>query len=193
MKNRKKGLKMAATTPNEGYTAFPEIQTRDDLQVAIEVPLLVHSLRLPTAARIIEIGCGSGAALVALQRLLRPTFLAGVDLDLPLLRQAAARFDAVGVDAELLHADVRALPFADSAFDVVIDFGTCYHIAGATNALLEIARVLRPGGLFVHETPVSQHLAHPVRSFGRTLPWSHAPMFSRQRTAVLWSARRKVA
>jgi SAM-dependent methyltransferase len=176
-----------------GYTAFPEIQARDDLQVAIEVPLLVRSLGLPTGARVVEIGCGSGAALVALGRLLRPTFLAGVDLDPGLLRQAAARSDAAGLGADLLNADVRALPFADGAFDLVIDFGTCYHIAGAANALLEIARVLRPGGLFVHETPVSQHFAHPVRSFCRTLPWSDAPMFSRQRTAVLWSARRKAA
>jgi SAM-dependent methyltransferase len=176
-----------------GYAAFPEIQARDDLHVAIEVPLLVRALGLPTAARVVEIGCGSGAALVALGRRLRPTFLAGVDLDPGLLRQAAARFDATGLDADLLHADVRALPFAAGAFDLVIDFGTCYHIAGAADALAEIARVLRPGGLFVHETPVSQLLAHPVRSFGRTLPWSHTPMFSRERTAVLWSARRKIA
>jgi ubiquinone/menaquinone biosynthesis C-methylase UbiE len=175
------------------YAVFPEIQARDDLQVAIEVPLLVHSLRLPTGARIVEIGCGSGAALVALHRLLRPSFLAGIDLDFPLVGQAAARVKAVGLEADLLHADVRALPFADGTFDIAIDFGTCYHIASAERALCEIARVLCPGGLFVHETPVSQHLAHPVRAFGRTLPWSSAPMFSRQRTAVFWSARRKVA
>ena len=159
-----------------GYTAFPEIQARDDLQVAIEVPLLVRSLRLPTAARVVEIGCGSGAALVALGRLLRPSFLAGVDLDLGLLRLAAARVDAAGLGADLLHADVRALPFADGAFDLVIDFGTCYHIAGVTNALLEIARVLRPGGLFVHETPVGQHFAHPVRSFCRSVVWTLSHM-----------------
>jgi ubiquinone/menaquinone biosynthesis C-methylase UbiE len=58
---------------------------------------------------------------------------------------------------------------------MVIDFGTCYHVSGGTQgslmALREITRVLRPGGLFVHETCVAQHLAHPVRSFGRSLPW----------------------
>jgi hypothetical protein len=62
---------------------------------------------------------------------------------------------------------------------------------GATSALSEVARVLRTGGLFVHETPVAQHLAHPVRSFGRTLPWACVPLLVRDRAAVLWAVRRK--
>jgi hypothetical protein len=49
--------------------------------------------------------------------------------------------------------------------------------------------VLVPGGAFVHETPVAQHLAHPIRSFARGLPWSDTP-FVRERTGVLWSMRR---
>src|SRR5437867_8224489 len=57
-------------------------------------------------------------------------------------------------------------------------------------SLQEISRVLRCGGLFVHETPVRQLLAHPVRSFGRHLPWSAAPRLRRDRLAFLWSARR---
>jgi hypothetical protein len=53
--------------------------------------------------------------------------------------------------------------------------------------------VLAPGGLFVHETPVSQLLAHPVRSFGRRMPWRSAQAFERHRTALLWTARRRRA
>lgn len=62
---------------------------------------------------------------------------------------------------------------------------------GALAALREIARVLRPGGLFVHETRVAQRLAHPVRSFGRSLPWSEMPSLLADRAAVLWSVKRK--
>lgn len=175
------------------YRAFPEVQARDDLQVAIEVPLLVRSLGLPVGARMLELGCGSGAALVALQRRLQPAYLAGVDIDPTLLGQADARFSLAGIDIDLLCADIRALPFAEGSFDVVVDFGTCYHIADPAKALREIARVLCRNGLFVHETPVSQHLAHPVRSLGRSLPWSDAPMLTFFRTAVLWSARIKPA
>ena len=65
--------------------------------------------------------------------------------------------------------------------------------AGARLALNEIARVLRTDGLFVHETRVAQHLAHPVRSFGRSLPWTSVPVLAHDRAAVLWGVRRKRA
>jgi ubiquinone/menaquinone biosynthesis C-methylase UbiE len=92
---------------------------------------------------------------------------------------------------ELVPGDVRRMPFPDGAFDLVMDFGTCYHIARASQALSEVARVLTPGGLFVHETPLSQILSHPARSFGRRMPWRSTELFERHRTALLWTARRR--
>jgi ubiquinone/menaquinone biosynthesis C-methylase UbiE len=174
------------------YEAFPEIPMRDALQVGIEVPLLLELLRIPTGGRILEVGCGSGAALVELSRRLRPDRLIGADVDASLLAEAAGRLRGCAIDCELLHADVHGLPLPDSSVDLVIDFGTCYHIHDAASALLEVARVLRPGGLFVHETPVSQLMAHPIRSFGRRLPWKRVPSLRRTRTALLWSARTRV-
>ncbi len=181
-----------ANSREAAYEVFPEIPFRDSLQVGIEVPLLVNLLRIPTGGRVLEVGCGSGAALVELSRRLRPTRMIGADVDGSLLNEAAGRLRLCAVDCELLHADVHALPLPDRSVDVVIDFGTCYHIPDAGAAIQEIARVIRPGGLFVHETPVSQLLAHPIRSFGRSLPWQHVPSFRLSRTALLWSARTRV-
>src|SRR5262245_7530164 len=138
------------------YETFPEIQRRDDLQVKIEVPLLLRALQLPAGGNLLEVGCGSGAALLELAGRLRPAYLAGVDIDARLLVSARARFASAAVAADFLQVDIRSLPFADESFDLVIDFGTCYHIGRRATALHEIGRVLRPGGLFVHETPVSQ-------------------------------------
>jgi ubiquinone/menaquinone biosynthesis C-methylase UbiE len=130
---------------------------------------MVRSLGLPAGGRVLEVGCGRGVAMPALARLLGPARLAGLDLDAGLLDEARARANAAGIAVELVPGDVRRMPFPDGSFDLVVDFGTCYHMARVAQALAEIARVLAPGGLFVHETPLSQLFAHPLRSFGRHL------------------------
>ncbi len=156
---------------------------------------MIRALRLPRGGRVLEVGCGRGIALPVLAERLVPERLVGVNVDPALVALACARVHAASISAHVLHEDVRALPFESGSFDLVIDFGTCYHVSGgrhgASAALREIARVLCVGGLFVHETPVAQHLAHPVRSFGRTLPWDAVPALERTRTAGLWSVRRK--
>ena len=173
------------------YRPFPNESGRNTRQVAIEVPLMVRALGLPIGGRVLEVGCGRGVAMPVLARLLRPGRLVGLDLDPALLDEARAQVEAVGIAAELVPGDIRRLPFPDGAFDLVVDFGTCYHIARAAQALAEIARVLAPGGLFVHETPLSQLFAHPLRSFGRRMPWRSIAAFERHRGALLWAARRR--
>ena len=173
----------------EEYRPFPNEEGRNTRQAALEVPILVRVLGLPKHVRILEIGCGRGIALPPLARLLEPVRLTGLDIEPRFLAEARERLDRAGVEAELVPGDVRALPFPDAAFDLVIDFGTCYHIARADLALHEVARVLAPGGRFVHETPVSQLLSHPLRSLGRRIPWGRVPEFGRPRRGVLWSAR----
>ncbi len=173
------------------YRPFPNEEGRNIRQATLEVPLMVRALGLPTGGRVLEVGCGRGVALPGLARLLRPSRLAGLDIEPAFLAEARLRLDAEGIAAELVPGDVRRMPFPRASFDVVVDFGTCYHIARPGAALAEIARVLVPGGLFVHETQVSQLLSHPVRGFGRRLPWKPFACFKRHRTAVLWSARRR--
>jgi SAM-dependent methyltransferase len=181
----------APRTDEPEYRAFPNEEGRNTRQASLEVPLMVRALGLPSGGRVLEVGCGRGVALPRLARMLRPSRLAGLDLERGFLAEARARLDLAGVEAELVPGDVRRMPFPAAAFDLVVDFGTCYHISRAAAALAEIARVLAPGGLFVHETPLSQLLSHPVRSFGRRIPWRSGGLFERRRTALLWTARRR--
>jgi len=176
-----------------GYRPFPNEQGRNTRQAQLEVPILVRSLRLPAGARILEIGCGRGIALPVLDRLCRPRRLVGLDIDGELLVEAADNLREHGAEAELFCGDVRQMPFADEAFDVIIDFGTLYHIAGSQTALDEIARVLTSAGTFVYETKASQFLSHPVRSRGRRLPAMATHGLRRQRWAMLWASRTKAS
>ena len=170
------------------YQPFPNERGRNARQESLEVPAMVRALRLPQGVRVLEVGCGRGIALPALERLCKPTRLAGLDHDHELLAEAQSGLDAAGSMCELVCADVRQMPFEDDSFDVVIDFGTLYHVTRADDGLREVARVLAPTGLFVHETRISQLLSHPVRARGRRIPWEAAAL-RRDRWALLWATR----
>jgi ubiquinone/menaquinone biosynthesis C-methylase UbiE len=131
-------------------------------------------------------------ALPVIDRLCAPQLLVGLDIDPKLLDEAAANLREHGTTAQLCAADVRQLPFADGAFDLIIDFGTLYHIAKPQAASAEIARVLAPGGMFVHETMAAQLLSHPVRSRGRRLPRLGHDGLRHKRWAMLWASRTKL-
>jgi ubiquinone/menaquinone biosynthesis C-methylase UbiE len=173
------------------YIPFPNLEYRNVLQARVEIPTLTRLLRLPKGGALLEVGCGRGVALGPLARALEPVSLAAVDIDPDLLAHAGATVRAEGLSASVEQADVRALPFPDESFDLVVDFGTCYHIARPELALAEIGRVLRPGGIFMHETGLAQLASHPLRRRRRGLPWMVVPELARSRSALLWASRRK--
>ena len=184
------------STPRPDYATFGNVEARNGLQARVEIPLMLRALRLPPGGRVLEVGCGRGVALPVLAERLRPQTLIGIDIDARLVAIADERLRATGAGATVMEGDLRDLPFDSGSFDLVIDFGTCYHIgggsAGTLAAFREIARVLRPGGKLVHETRIAQNLAHPVRSFGRRLPWRAQPLLVPERSAVLWATRRRI-
>lgn len=157
---------------------------RNALHSIVEVPLLARLLALPRGGEILELGCGPGVASRALTKHLAPASLTGVDLNRAHIGRTRGRGTAV------VQGDVTALPFSADRFDLVIDFGTCHHLDDPARALLEIARVLKPGGLYVHETSVAQAVAHPWHFHRRPLPWTAVPMLTAQKSVGLWAARR---
>lgn len=181
----------AIAAPENGYRPFPNVPRRNAVQERLEIPALVRLLGVPTRRRVLEVGCGRGIALPSLARLLHPASLVGIDLDEKLLDEAGKRLVATGCAATLVRADVRSLPFPSESFDVVVDFGTCYHVSRRDEALREISRVLRAGGLFVHESRLAQLLAHPSRFSREGLPWHEAPGLAPTRRALFWETRTK--
>jgi ubiquinone/menaquinone biosynthesis C-methylase UbiE len=183
---------MSPLSEIQEYRPFPNERGRNWRQDRLEVPLLLRSLKLPHAPRMLEVGCGQGVALAAFARLREPRRLVGVDLDRQAIAAARRALNSDRIDAEVCVADVRSLPFEDGSFDVVVDFGTLFHIARAEAGIAEIARVLTLGGQLVHETKVSQLLSHPVRARARRVPWETEPRLRAARWAGLWATRVRV-
>lgn len=180
------------------YQPFPEIIRRDLTQQNREIPAMVWALGLARGGDLfVEVGCGRGPALPAISRLLQPKELVAIEPDPELL--AKARDNNKHVTDKIYPGDVRRLPFADNSVDMLLDFGVLYHISHADLGLKEIARVLKPGGKFIHETRLSQFMSHPFRvakhgRYGRsrTIPFLAVEgILKKDRYRGLWSTRVK--
>jgi SAM-dependent methyltransferase len=76
-------------------------------------------------------------------------------LDLSRIVAARARRNAVaeGAMLRLTQADIRDVPFRSGSFDVVYTMGTIEHIDEYAEAVREVRRVLRPGGIAIIGVP----------------------------------------
>ena len=104
--------------------------------------------------RVLDAGCGAGhTALTFAPHVARVT---GVDLSEAMLAQCRQNAEACNLDnVDFRQGDVEALPFEDSAFDLVVSRYSAHHWPQPQQALREIRRVLRPGGQFILSDVVS--------------------------------------
>ncbi|MDA8129362.1 MAG: methyltransferase domain-containing protein [Betaproteobacteria bacterium] len=128
-----------------------ESRARDDAFARLLDKYLAR-LAMPPGARVLEVGCGTGAVLRALAR--RDGFdgeAVGVD-HCQIFVDTANRFaQAEGVADKVAFklGDAHRLDFPMAAFDVVIAHTVISHLAAPLAALGEMARVVRPGGSVV--------------------------------------------
>jgi SAM-dependent methyltransferase len=95
-------------------------------------------------AAVLDLGCGTGNAALAAAR--AGADVTGLDPARRLLDVARATFAEEGLQGEFVRGTAAALPFGDSAFDIVLSlFGVIFEPDGE-RAVAEILRVLRPGG-----------------------------------------------
>jgi ubiquinone/menaquinone biosynthesis C-methylase UbiE len=99
---------------------------------------------------ILEIGCGSG---ILTRQIARSVGAAGraCAIDVSEDQIGAARFTCVGLaNVELGIADALALPYPAATFDAIASIQVLEYIENLEAALVEISRVLKPGGRFVN-------------------------------------------
>nr|WP_322655475.1 class I SAM-dependent methyltransferase [Nostoc sp. CmiVER01] len=144
---------------------------------------------------ILEIGCGYGRAPLHLSKAknLKCEKYYGIDISEPLLRRLIkvkheynffpeAEFNLICNSAEIM-------PLEDNSIDLVISNCVFMHIPDAQlrNLLVDISRVLKPGGIFVfnHSFHNKSCPSHIIHNFIRRLnPFVRNPVYLKQYTSA---------
>lgn len=133
-----------------------------------EVGAMVELLGLPHGSRILDVPCGWGRHTALFAEAGLDAF--GADLSTDLL--ARAEMDACIRRGRYAAADVRALPFADSSFDAVVNVFTSLGLflddAEDVRALAEARRVLRAQGALLLE---SMHRDEVIAAYAERDRW----------------------
>ena len=132
------------------------------LQHAVEARLLESldylddpALKREAPQRVLDLGCGTGRASLAMQKRWPKADIISLDLALPMLQQARAasrRWNPFVRVPQQVCADARALPLADASVDVLFS-NLCLQWVEDLDALFAgFRRVLKPQGLLLVST-----------------------------------------
>ncbi len=119
-------------------TEFLSGQTEDPLEIKT---MLTDLLGRGDGGACLEIGCGTGTHASTIRSLNRTPV--GVDLSSGMLAHAVGRLPVTRADAE-------RLPIASASVDAAVAVMVHTDMPGYPAVVAEAARVLRPGGVFVH-------------------------------------------
>jgi arsenite methyltransferase len=155
---------------------------------------LLDAMALKTTDTILDVGCGRGLLLVGAALRVTNGHATGIDLWSQVdqlnnskgatLRNAAAEGVAGRVDVQ--DGDMRSLPFENATFDAVVSSLAIHNVNSEADrdlAILEIARVLKPGGrVGILDLAHVHHYASILESVGvhatsgpRFTPWIFPP------------------
>jgi ubiquinone/menaquinone biosynthesis C-methylase UbiE len=97
-----------------------------------------------TGKRVLEVSCGAGGGASYVMRNLGPASYTGLDLNPASIDKCRERHRLPGLD--FVPGDALKLPFPDQSFDAVVNVEASHQYPDFAGFLLEVARVLRPGG-----------------------------------------------
>jgi SAM-dependent methyltransferase len=107
--------------------------------------LLAH---LRPGMDLLDVGCGPGTITMDLARSVAPGRVIGIDRENAVVTEATGLLGASAIEnVEFRTGDAYSLGFDDRSFDVAHAHQVLQHLSDPVAALLEMRRVLRPGGI----------------------------------------------
>ena len=113
---------------------------------------------LPKGARLLDFGCGSGDITHALAA--EGFAVTGIDLSPAMIAMARQQSGAADIQWAVAQAGMVTLPFTAFVFDGVLASSVLEYHPDPAAQITEIARILKPGGVFAFTVP---DMGHPVR------------------------------
>jgi ubiquinone/menaquinone biosynthesis C-methylase UbiE len=103
---------------------------------------------LKPGTRVLDCGSGPGSITVGFAEIVTPGEVVGVDISEAQLTRARGLADQLRLaNVYFERGDIYSLPFPDSSFDAAFAHNVLEHLRDPLEALKEIRRVLRPGGI----------------------------------------------
>jgi len=140
------------------------------------IAMVIRALDIRPAARVLELGVGTGLSLEAYPPHCQVT---GIDLAPDMLERAQDKIDRNGWRHITLHqGDALDLKFADDSFDYVMAFHVVSVVPDPRRMMAEARRVCRPGGVitiinhFRSPQPVVDRLTRTMDPVTRRLGWT---------------------
>jgi len=119
------------------------------IQDKIEAKRLRALSSLPKHKIILEIGCGNGTGTKLIKKYFFPKEIQAIDLDYRMVDLAKKKCNDSSISFQV--ASATKLPYKNSQFDAVIEFGIIHHIPNWRDCLKELKRVIKPGGELIME------------------------------------------
>lgn len=150
----------------------------------MSAPYVIRSALAPhldlANSRVLDVGCGDGIMALGMRQQMGAGHVAATDLTrafdtlLPRARQVLG-LQALPEGLEFRQGELgKPLRYADAEFDAVYSWSVFEHVDGVDWLLSEVARVLRPQGIFflqiapLYYAPFGSHLLRLIEQ-----PWAH--------------------
>jgi SAM-dependent methyltransferase len=99
---------------------------------------------------VVDLGCGPALLLPEVVKELPRAKVVGIDPSLPMLKLARMVLDdAQSGTYELMIGKAEDIPMEDGSADVVVSLKNLHEWEDAPRGMTEVARILRPGGVFI--------------------------------------------
>lgn len=170
--------------PYSAFGRFHEVMAEDSGQSVVGaldaivglMPGLEEDLR--SGISVLDVGCGSGGALIALARAYPRSKFTGHDFSDDAIRAARAAAAAQGLTNVAFEVRDAAGPIGDERYDLITAFDAIHDQADPAAALRGIRRRLAPDGIFLMQdirasSALERNIEHPLAPFLYALSVMH--------------------